>query len=691
MPVSASSSSPSSSSPSCSPAAPPEVLLPLGTHLKRRDPATEDGRNARYQDGRIVSAYEASTDTYGVQWWRTNVTGGSNTTTTTERVAAADVRWYVLCHGALGQAVHKEFDLEESAILTNKKRGKRSRTRLFRGTVVHVSDREGRGPDERLYCIVYEDDDCEEMDEEEFLMCRDSSADSGHGEEDDHHHGDDHDDNDDNSHDYFDDDDDDVPPAKKSTRKRRTRRPAGRDKPQPTAAADDDEAETAATQTKKRKTTQPRVSEESSSHHDDDDDDEPPQAAVDGSNNKTRSSPRRRTRKRPVYTIDDSDDDADDHGDDQDFAMIDAIDEDDDDDALLADSSEEDEPAPSRRKSQAIAATRRQPKATKRGVTKEQDDSNATDTKKSKTSATPTAAAGGGGIETYDEEFQTKYKKDYKSFDPKNGPQEWPKTGSYVDPVGVDPTHGIVEGIVSAQVRKIGALLQQVAVKESSSSKSYDDDTELSYPIRLQTACSGTDAPSIALGLIKESLDKLVPDGRSLFEYTHEMSCEIEPFKQAYIGRNFPGVPLFPDITKLTESETVLDVYGRRQTIPDGNLFVAGTSCKDFSMLKTTYRIDIEDKGTSGETFLAAVEFLEVKKPAVAIFENVINAPWNKMQEYITGRLDLGNRNDKKGITDCKKPGKCQMARGLCSMLAWMLVVRTLTLAHSILTSVARR
>lgn len=45
--------------------------------------------------------------------------------------------------------------------------------------------------------------------------------------------------------------------------------------------------------------------------------------------------------------------------------------------------------------------------------------------------------------------------------------------------------------------------------------------------------------------------------------------------------------------------------------------------------------IDIEDKGTSGETFLAAVEYLEQEKPDVAIFENVDKAPWEKMQVMI--------------------------------------------------------
>jgi len=95
----------------------------------------------------------------------------------------------------------------------------------------------------------------------------------------------------------------------------------------------------------------------------------------------------------------------------------------------------------------------------------------------------------------------------------------------------------------------------------------------------------------------------------------------------AYIGRNFPGVPLFPDLTKLSVTGPVLDVYGRPQTIPFNNLFVAGTSCKDFSMLKGQERLDIEDKGTSGETFLAAVEFLDKYQPPVSIFENVDGAP----------------------------------------------------------------
>ncbi|VEU41203.1 unnamed protein product [Pseudo-nitzschia multistriata] len=266
------------------------------------------------------------------------------------------------------------------------------------------------------------------------------------------------------------------------------------------------------------------------------------------------------------------------------------------------------------------------------------------------------------GNKSITEEFEERLETERKRVKPNNNPQKWPEKGSYVDPVGVDPTHGIVERIVSDQVRKVGGLLQNVRFQQGQKQK---DESELSYPIRLQTACSGTDAPSIALGLIKESLARISSKSEEksdhLFNYEHMMSCEIEPFKQAYIARNFPGTPLFPDITKLSaidesgSAEKVIDVYGRPQSIPEGDLFVAGTSCKDFSMLKTTKRKDIQDKGQSGETFLAAVEFLDLYQPPFAIFENVDGAPWGKMQEYIQGRIYLPNRNYNKAITSTKR------------------------------------
>ena len=161
------------------------------------------------------------------------------------------------------------------------------------------------------------------------------------------------------------------------------------------------------------------------------------------------------------------------------------------------------------------------------------------------------------------------------AFKATNNPQPLPKD-PFVDSVGIDATDGIVEGIVGGMVQKVGKLLFDTLKREDEEREI----GELNFPIKLNTACSGTDAPSIALGLVQESLDRFCSTSEGDddeddkkehgFTYEHNMSCEIEPFKQAYIGRNFPEVLLFPDITKLTEKETVVDVYGREQTIPEG-------------------------------------------------------------------------------------------------------------------------
>ena len=63
----------------------------------------------------------------------------------------------------------------------------------------------------------------------------------------------------------------------------------------------------------------------------------------------------------------------------------------------------------------------------------------------------------------------------------------------------------------------------------------------------MATACSGTDAPVVAMHVAQETLARRgIP-----FDFDHVMSCEIEPYKQSFIARNTPGVLLFPDIAEL--------------------------------------------------------------------------------------------------------------------------------------------
>jgi len=65
---------------------------------------------------------------------------------------------------------------------------------------------------------------------------------------------------------------------------------------------------------------------------------------------------------------------------------------------------------------------------------------------------------------------------------------------------------------------------------------------------RVATMCSGTESPLLALQLICEAMnDTLDAD----LEVEHVFSCEIEPFKQAYIERNFHPPILFRDVTEL--------------------------------------------------------------------------------------------------------------------------------------------
>jgi hypothetical protein len=66
--------------------------------------------------------------------------------------------------------------------------------------------------------------------------------------------------------------------------------------------------------------------------------------------------------------------------------------------------------------------------------------------------------------------------------------------------------------------------------------------------LRVATMCSGTESPLLALRMITRSLFK--ETGKTL-EVEHIFSCEIEPFKQAYIERNFSPPILFRDVLEL--------------------------------------------------------------------------------------------------------------------------------------------
>lgn len=66
--------------------------------------------------------------------------------------------------------------------------------------------------------------------------------------------------------------------------------------------------------------------------------------------------------------------------------------------------------------------------------------------------------------------------------------------------------------------------------------------------LRVATMCSGTESPLLAFGLIQRAIRE--QHGIEL-EMEHVFSCEIVPFKQAYIERNFSPPLLFRDVCEL--------------------------------------------------------------------------------------------------------------------------------------------
>lgn len=111
----------------------------------------------------------------------------------------------------------------------------------------------------------------------------------------------------------------------------------------------------------------------------------------------------------------------------------------------------------------------------------------------------------------------------------------------------------------------------------------------------------------------------------------HVFSCEIEPFKQAFIFRNFsPGV-LFRDACQLGESMAE-DAWGVLRGVPtEGvDVLVAGTSCVDFSALNHSKK-RLRDGGQSGRTFEGMIRWVTTAKPAMVLLENVCGAPWGEM------------------------------------------------------------
>nr|XP_018266781.1 DNA repair protein Rad8 [Kwoniella dejecticola CBS 10117]OBR88939.1 DNA repair protein Rad8 [Kwoniella dejecticola CBS 10117] len=148
--------------------------------------------------------------------------------------------------------------------------------------------------------------------------------------------------------------------------------------------------------------------------------------------------------------------------------------------------------------------------------------------------------------------------------------------------------------------------------------------------LRVATMCSGTESPLLALNMIAKAI-KAQHDLTLSFD--HVFSCEIEPFKQAYIERNFSPPVLFRDVTELGKKKAHT-AYGSLVEVPGNvDILIAGTSCVDYSNLNNVQQ-DIDANGESGRTFRGMLQWVKKHQPPIVILENVCNAPWDKVVGY---------------------------------------------------------
>jgi DNA (cytosine-5)-methyltransferase 1 len=90
--------------------------------------------------------------------------------------------------------------------------------------------------------------------------------------------------------------------------------------------------------------------------------------------------------------------------------------------------------------------------------------------------------------------------------------------------------------------------------------------------------------------------------------------CEIDPYAQKVLKKNWPGVPIYEDVRQITADRLVSDGIGV-------DVIAGGFPCQDISAAGRQAGIDGERSGLWGE----CARLLGEIRPRYAIFENVTN------------------------------------------------------------------
>lgn len=147
------------------------------------------------------------------------------------------------------------------------------------------------------------------------------------------------------------------------------------------------------------------------------------------------------------------------------------------------------------------------------------------------------------------------------------------------------------------------------------------------------TACSGSDG----VHFVFDVLEALYREAGYTATFTQCFSCEANPEKQKWIdmlinnGTQGPAATcIFKNICELGNEVAECVVHHRSCTVPNVDIMIVGTSCKDMSSLSTGGRaagglvFELQwSPGGSAQTFHGFLAYVQSHRPSMVIFENV--------------------------------------------------------------------
>ena len=91
--------------------------------------------------------------------------------------------------------------------------------------------------------------------------------------------------------------------------------------------------------------------------------------------------------------------------------------------------------------------------------------------------------------------------------------------------------------------------------------------------------------------------------------------CEIEPYAQKILKKRWPDVPLFEDVTKITEEDL--------KKLGPIDVVCAGFPCQDFSIAGEQKGIGNESSYSRSSLFHEIIRICRISRPRLVILENV--------------------------------------------------------------------